>query len=169
MVSKFPNLDVLYREEGWGRIAEKALGTEPSNIEVAARMVARYMFDMVGDPPKGFTWINKPCEVRGEDFTYQATCLCSFPKSNGKVRYIVEDRGRLFVQRPDQVTIYQAFKSEPDQTIGEALEIAHNRKSECGRCSGKGKFGEVECGSCGGTGKFQGPPHSNPYELLGDY
>lgn len=49
------------------------------------------------------TWINKPVTVVGEDFSYEATCLCSFTKLNGKVRYIVEDRGRLFIQRESQL------------------------------------------------------------------
>lgn len=53
--------------------------------------------------PEGFRWINKPVTVIGEDFTYEATCLCSLPKSNGKIRYIVEDRGRLFIQREEQI------------------------------------------------------------------
>lgn len=53
---------------------------------------------------EGLVWINKPCLVTGEDFSYQATCLCSFPKTNGKIRYIVEDRGRLFIQRREQLT-----------------------------------------------------------------
>lgn len=53
--------------------------------------------------PPGFVWINKPVTVTGEDFTYEATCLCSFPKTSGKVRYIVEDHGRIFVQRAEQL------------------------------------------------------------------
>ncbi len=62
--------------------------------------------------PEGFEWIGKPCEVRGEDFTYEATCLCSFPKTNGKVRYIVEDRGRLFIQREEQIAFYTQLSSQ---------------------------------------------------------
>jgi hypothetical protein len=54
--------------------------------------------------PPDFAWIDKPVEVRGEDFTYRARCLCSFPKTNGKVRFVVEDNGRIFVQREDQLT-----------------------------------------------------------------
>lgn len=77
--------------------------------------------------PEGFQWINKPVTVIGEDFTYEATCLCSFPKSNGKVRYIVEDRGRLFIQRESQLKWPQ--DPEPSQTIGEALELHHERTS----------------------------------------
>lgn len=57
--------------------------------------------------PEGFTWINKPCVVSSEDFSYKATCLCSFPKRSGKVRYIVEDNGRLFIQRKEQITFCQ--------------------------------------------------------------
>jgi len=56
--------------------------------------------------PTDFIWINKRCVVRGEDFSYEATCLCCFPKSNGKVRYIVEDNGRLFIQRKEQITFF---------------------------------------------------------------
>lgn len=53
--------------------------------------------------PPGFVWINRPAIVSGEDFTYEATVLCSFPKSNGKVRFIVEDHGRIFIQRDAQI------------------------------------------------------------------
>lgn len=53
--------------------------------------------------PEGFEWINRKAEVSGEDFTYVAQVLCSFPKTNGKVRYVVEDRGRLFIQRDAQI------------------------------------------------------------------
>ena len=53
--------------------------------------------------PARFKWINKPVTVIGEDFTYKAYCLCAFPKRNGKVRYIVEDNGRLFIQREEQI------------------------------------------------------------------
>lgn len=77
--------------------------------------------------PEGFEWIGKPCEVRGEDFTYEATCLCSFPKTNGKVRYIVEDRGRLFIQREEQIVW---LDPEADQTIGEALELKYEREQK---------------------------------------
>ncbi len=54
--------------------------------------------------PSDFQWINRPVRVKGEDFSYEALCLCSFPKSSGKVRYVVEDNGRLFVQRREQLT-----------------------------------------------------------------
>lgn len=54
--------------------------------------------------PHGFRWINQPVIVKGEDFSYEAVCLCSFPKKNGKIRYIVEDNGRLFIQRFEQLT-----------------------------------------------------------------
>lgn len=81
--------------------------------------------DMVKMPAR-FEWINKPVTVIGEDFTYEAICLCAFPKSNGKVRYIVEDRGRLFIQRESQLQ----WHDEPNQTIGEALELHHNRVLE---------------------------------------
>lgn len=67
--------------------------------------------------PVRFEWINKPCIVRGEDFQYKATCLCSFPKSNGKVRYIVEDNGRLFVQRLEQIT----FDFHTERAIREGI------------------------------------------------
>jgi hypothetical protein len=59
-----------------------------------------------------FTWIDQDVTVRGEDFTYRARCLCSFPKSNGKVRYIVEDNGRLFVQRREQLTFEEQWFKE---------------------------------------------------------
>ena len=49
-------------------------------------------------------WIGCPVRVRGEDFDYEATCLLAFRKLNGKVRYIVEDNGRLFIQRREQLT-----------------------------------------------------------------
>jgi hypothetical protein len=53
--------------------------------------------------PHRFTWIDRPAKISGEDFSYLARVLCSFPKSNGKVRYIVEDNGRLFIQREEQI------------------------------------------------------------------
>lgn len=74
------------------------------------------------------TWLNKPVTVIGEDFTYEATCLMRFTKLNGKVRYVVEDRGRLFIQRESQLQWPQ--DPEPNQTIGEALELYHNRVLE---------------------------------------
>lgn len=84
-----------------------------------------------GIMPHTFEWINKPCVVRGEDFEYAATCLLAFPKSNGKVRYIVEDNGRLFVQRGEQIKWRQdGDPMEPSQTIGEALELRHKRVFE---------------------------------------
>ncbi len=78
------------------------------------------------EQPTSFRWINKPVTVIGEDFSYEAICLCAFPKTNGKVRYIVEDRGRLFIQRESQLKWPQ--DPEPSQTIGESLEITHLRK-----------------------------------------
>lgn len=75
-------------------------------------------------PPADFVWINKLASIRGEDFTYQGRVLCSFPKSSGKVRYIVEDRGRLFIQRESQVTW---LEGPVNQTIGEALELHYER------------------------------------------
>ena len=62
------------------------------------------MWEAVNKAPNDFVWINKPATVRGEDFYYEATVLCSFPKTSGKVRYIVEDHGRLFIQRGTQIT-----------------------------------------------------------------
>jgi hypothetical protein len=60
----------------------------------------------------GFVWIGRDVTVRGEDFTYKAYCLCAFPKRNGKVRYIVEDNGRLFIQREEQIV----WMDEPKPT-----------------------------------------------------
>lgn len=66
-------------------------------IEIIQRIYA-------GDePPEGFEWINKPVVVHGEGFQYRATCLCSFPKINGKILYIVEEHGRIFIQRKEQL------------------------------------------------------------------
>ena len=70
-------------------------------------------------PPTDFVWINKPVTVIGEDFTYEAVCLCSFPKTNGKVRYIVEDRGRLFIQRESQLKWHD--ESQPQVNSPEFL------------------------------------------------
>lgn len=58
--------------------------------------------------PHGFKWICRPARIRGEDFEYEALVLCCFPKSSGKIRYIVEDRGRLFIQREEQITYLQS-------------------------------------------------------------
>lgn len=98
--------------------------------------------------PEGFEWINREVIVSGEDFAYRAKVLCSFPKSNGKIRYIVEDNGRLFIQREAQITYVdqspehlkslisnesvEVVEKEPHQTIGEALELKYkrDRKSE---------------------------------------
>lgn len=98
-------LNEQYRAEGWGRLAEAALGIKPSDVESQARTVARAWHDSVKMlMPDGFVWIDRPVEVRGEDFVYLAQCLCSFPKTSGKIRYVVEDRGRIFVQRQEQLT-----------------------------------------------------------------
>lgn len=63
------------------------------------------------------TWINKPVTVRGEDFSYEATCLCSFTKTSGKVRYIVEDHGRIFVQRLEQLTFQVKEPEKPTHYV----------------------------------------------------
>lgn len=73
--------------------------------------------------PDGFEWINKPVTVRGDDFTYEATCLCKFPKTSGKIRYIVEDRGRLFIQRDEQLTFLTPMQ-ERMQKEGELEEAS---------------------------------------------
>lgn len=69
--------------------------------------------DAVNNTPNDFVWINKPATVRGEDFSYEATVLCSFPKTSGKVRYVVEDHGRIFIQRGTQIT-FIAKESGPE-------------------------------------------------------
>lgn len=53
---------------------------------------------------KGFKWIDREAIISGEDFSYRARVLCSFPKTSGKVRYVVEDNSRLFIQRDAQIT-----------------------------------------------------------------
>ncbi len=68
--------------------------------------------------PVHFEWINKRVVVKGEDFEYKAKCLCSFPKSNGKVRYIVEDNGRLFIQRREQLTFIEDRPFNPPPKVG---------------------------------------------------
>lgn len=70
------------------------------DVRFVATTLARYLKEI----PDGFTWIDKRVRVRGEDFEYEAQCICSFPKASGKVRYIVEDRGRIFIQREEQLT-----------------------------------------------------------------
>lgn len=67
----------------------------------------------------GFRWIDKPAMISGHDFMYRAQVLCSFPKSNGKVRYIVEDNGRLFIQREEQITYIDLETGvvPPDQPV----------------------------------------------------
>jgi hypothetical protein len=69
-----------------------------------AKAICSRIVAALGSAPEGFTWIFQPVRVKGEDFSYDALCLCSFPKSSGKVRYIVEDNGRIFVQRREQLT-----------------------------------------------------------------
>lgn len=41
--------------------------------------------------------------VTGEDYSYEGTLVGVITKSNGKVRYVVEERGRLFVQSAKQL------------------------------------------------------------------
>lgn len=84
--------------------------------------------------PPGFVWINKPAIVSGEDFTYRAQVLCSFPKTSGKVRYIVEDNGRIFVQRESQIKFI-----DDDPSVEEQLGIDMNSgdkklKGACPHC-----------------------------------
>lgn len=67
-------------------------------IEVRERMYGRLPV-----LPSGFAWVDREADITGEDFTYRARVLCSFPKKNGKVRYVVEDQGRIFVQRLEQI------------------------------------------------------------------
>lgn len=38
-------LNALYRSEGWGELAEKALGIPPSEVEGQARRVAQYAYE----------------------------------------------------------------------------------------------------------------------------
>jgi hypothetical protein len=40
------NIDEECREEGWGRITDKALGIPPSDVESQARSVARWAFEV---------------------------------------------------------------------------------------------------------------------------
>lgn len=97
--------------------------------------------------PRGFEWINKPVTVRGEDFTYEALCLCSFPKSSGKVRYIVEDNGRLFIQRKEQLT----FATQ--SVVVESPTPRFYPAVSCAACNGSGNqgLGRV-CQTCSGKG-----------------
>ena len=85
--------------------------------------------DMVKMPAR-FEWINKPVTVIGEDFTYEAICLCAFPKSNGKVRYIVEDRGRLFVQRESQLKWPDTDEEARIKAIYEGVTDANSAQKE---------------------------------------
>lgn len=39
------DLNAMYREEGWGRITDAALGIEPEHVESQAREVARWAAD----------------------------------------------------------------------------------------------------------------------------
>lgn len=41
----YAKLDETYREEGWGKLTDKALGIRPSDVESQARQVARYAYD----------------------------------------------------------------------------------------------------------------------------
>lgn len=90
--------------------------------------------------PTDFIWINKRCVVRGEDFSYEATCLCCFPKSNGKVRYIVEDNGRLFIQRKEQITFFGPTQDIPEKVVpaklGTGCPICGFRHPPDGMCAG---------------------------------
>lgn len=81
--------------------------------------------------PIGFVWINRPVRVRGEDFTYEATCLCSFPKTSGKVRYVVEDHGRLFIQRESQLEFLADAPTMQDRMQSEGeIEEKHAFRKE---------------------------------------
>jgi len=103
--------------------------------------------------PEGFEWINQPVTVRGEDFSYEATCLCSFPKSSGKVRYIVEDNGRLFIQRKEQLTfksnkaILQS-KRQPEYSPG---EWRHNQDTRLVKSWRQNPLAKRGCPQCGHT------------------
>jgi len=39
------DLNATYRQEGWGRITDQALGIAPEDVESQARAVARWAFD----------------------------------------------------------------------------------------------------------------------------
>lgn len=83
--------------------------------------------------PEDFQWLDLPVTVRGEDFSYEATCLCSFPKKNGKVRYVVEDRGRLFIQRSEQLE----FRRQPNKsTIKDIYERVVAKSKDLGASYG---------------------------------
>lgn len=41
------DLDARYREEGWGRITDSALGIEPRNVESQARRVAQWAHERI--------------------------------------------------------------------------------------------------------------------------
>lgn len=62
--------------------------------------------------PTDLVWLNKPVTVHGEDFSYEAIALLQFPKRNGKLRYMVEDNGRLFVQRREQLAFHEGDGSQ---------------------------------------------------------
>lgn len=78
-------------------------------VEVRTRIYYEHVkdgdesFNVPHEFPAGFTWYNMPATVRGDDFEYKANVLCSFPKSSGKIRYVVEDAGRLFIQKSTQI------------------------------------------------------------------
>lgn len=48
------NLNARYREQGWARITDAALGTDPVNVEGQAREVARWAHHMLVKPPRTY-------------------------------------------------------------------------------------------------------------------
>jgi hypothetical protein len=110
--------------------------------------------DMVKMPAR-FEWINKSVTVIGEDFSYEATCLCAFPKTNGKVRYIVEDRGRLFIQRESQLVWMDEPKPQAPETEHSGV-VALARPSPSGSgCPHCGYFHPPD-GMCAGPSQTIG-------------
>lgn len=94
--------------------------------------------------PASFEWINRPAIIRGVNYSYLAVVLCSFPETSGKVRYIVEDSGRLFIQRKEQIT----YADVDDQG-----RIYEQIKEVCDQCGGTRSvmtpdIGKVPCSNC---------------------
>jgi hypothetical protein len=118
--------------------------------------------------PDGFEWINKKVLVKGEDFEYEAMCLCSFPKSSGKIRYIVEDHGRIFVQRKEQLT----FLIHPIVN-GHVLYINSDKDKPAGACDVNGVLSLGVCRVCGDyeaglDNPCPGAPRPEPDQTIGE-
>lgn len=116
-----------------GMMAESPVVIEETK-RVGAIETRTRIYGDTGWPP-GFAWLKEPVLVKGESFRYFGTALCSFPKLDGKVRYVVEDQGRLFVQRGEQLDFIPKSEPPPHGPILDDMdnELA-GRPTGCPKC-----------------------------------